>query len=305
MRKFLPLIVIFAAAAIFISGCGGSSGSGLTGSVLIDGSSTVYPITEAVAEEFQAANPNVRVNVGISGTGGGFKKFFAGEIDINDASRKISEDEKRKAEENGIEYAEFRVALDGITIVVNPENDWCDNITTEELKKIWEPGSKVKKWSDVRPEWPDKEIVLFGPDTDSGTFDYFTEVTVGEEGASRSDYTASTDDNVLIEGVSNEKYALGYFGFAYYEENRDKLKAVRVNGVEPTYENISSGVYTPLSRPLFIYVNVKSLEKPEVYEFVRFYLENAAELASDVGYIALPDSEYESQLETLAEIAGK
>lgn len=305
MKRILPVFLLAAAAALLIGGCGGSSGSGLTGKVVVDGSSTVYPITEAVAEEFQAANPKVRVNVGISGTGGGFKKFLAGEIDINDASRPIDPDEKRQAEENGIEYVEFKVALDGITVVVNPENDWCSDITTEELKKIWEPGSTVKKWSDVRPEWPDEEIVLFGPDTDSGTFDYFTEVIVGEEGASRPDYTASADDNVLVEGVSGEKYALGYFGFAYYEENKDKVKAVKVNGVEPTYDNISKGVYVPLSRPLMIYVNVKSLERPEVYEFVKFYLENAGELASDVGYIALPDSEYESQLETLAEIASK
>lgn len=295
------LIVFTIASLALVGGCvrreeGTEESKALKGDVRVDGSSTVYPITEAIAEEFQKKNPNVRVTVGISGTGGGFKKFVIGETDINDASRPIKEEEKKKCEKNGIEYLELKVGFDGITVVVNPENDWCKDLTVEELKKIWEPGSKVKKWRDIRAEWPDEEIVLFGPDTDSGTFDYFTEVIVGEEGKSRSDYTASADDNVLVEGVAGEKYALGYFGFAYYEENQNKLKALKVNGVFPTFESIKSGKYAPLSRPLYIYVNKKSLERPEVFAFVKFYLENAANLIPDVGYVALPASDYQKAL---------
>ncbi len=271
----------------------------LSGDVKIDGSSTVYPITEAVAEEFSKEYPDVNVTVGISGTGGGFEKFVVGETDINDASRPIKDEEIQKAEENGIGYIEFKLAYDGITVVVNPDNDWCEDITVEELKKIWEPGSKVKKWSDVRAEWPDEEIKLFGPDTDSGTFDYFTEEIVGEEGVSRSDYTASADDNVLVQGVAGEKYALGYFGFAYYEENKDKLKAVKVDGVEPTSDTIKNGEYTPLSRPIFIYVAKPSLEKEQVYEFVKFYLTKASEIVESVGYVPLEEDMYEKALNDL------
>lgn len=301
-RKFLLLLFIFlfSITAVIFTGCSTNEGKNrLSGEVKINGSSTVYPITEAVAEEFQRENPSVRVTVGVSGTGGGFKRFVAGETDINNASRPIEKEEKEKAQDNNIEYVEFSVAYDGITIVKNPQNNWCNNLTVEQLKKIWQPQSKIQKWSDIDPNWPDKKIVLFGPDTDSGTFDYFTEVVTGEEGASRSDYTASTDDNVLVQGVSGEKFALGYFGYAYFEENENKLDSISINGVKPTFETIKSGKYSPLSRPLLIYVNKESLERPEVKAFVKFYLENAKSLVRDVGYIPLPEEEYEEQLNSI------
>ncbi len=298
----LPILLIF---SVLVGGCKQEAktkeeekSSELSGEVKVDGSSTVYLITEAVAEEFQKKNPNTKVTVGTSGTGGGFKKFVVGETDINDASRPIKDEERKLCEENGIEYLELKIGIDGLAVVVNSENDWCEDITIEELKKIWEPGSKVKKWSDVRPEWPKENIVLFGPDTDSGTFDFFTEKVVGEEGKSRSDYTASADDNVLVEGVAGEKYALGYFGQAYYEENKDKIRAVSINGVTPEINNIKEGKY-PLSRPLFIYVNKASLKKPQVFAFVQFYLENAAKLTQEVGYVPLIESEYQDGLKIL------
>ena len=270
----------------------------LKGQVLIDGSSTVFPITEAVAEEFQKEFPDVSVNVGISGTGGGFKKFVVGETDINNASREIKPEEQEAAQKNGIDYVAFKIGYDGITVVTNKSNTWCKDISLEELKKIWEPTSKVKTWADVRKGWPAQPIKLFGPDADSGTFDYFTEAVVGEAKKSRADYTASADDNTLVMGVAGEKNSLGYFGFAYYEENTDKLNAVSVNGVAPSLETIRSGAY-PLSRPLFIYVSKKSLEKPEVYEFVSFYLKNAETLVKQVGYVPLSADEYRSSLSTL------
>ncbi|MDN5332599.1 MAG: phosphate transport system substrate-binding protein [Tepidanaerobacteraceae bacterium] len=301
------LLLICLAAAVVLTACGSGASSQnqggqakLSGSIMIDGSSTVYPITEAVAEEFMKLYPDVDVTVGVSGTGGGFKRFTAGEIDIACASRTIKDTEKKKAEENGIEYIEFPIAYDGITVVVNKDNDWVDSLTVEELKKIWSPDSKVTKWSDIRPTWPNQKINLYGPGTDSGTFEYFTEAIVGEAKKSRFDYTASEDDNVLVQGVSNDKYALGYFGFAYYLENQDKLKAVAIDSgsgpVGPTVETINDGTYKPLSRPLFIYVNKKSLERPEVKEFVKFYMENANELVGDVGYIPLAESVYQENL---------
>lgn len=268
----------------------------LAGSVAIDGSSTVFPITEAVAEEFQAANPDVNVTVGISGTGGGFKKFCAGEIAISDASRPIKPSEIEAARQGGIEFIELPIAFDGLSVVVNPQNDWVDKLTVDELKKIWEPGSKISNWRDVRAGFPDVPLKLFGPGTDSGTFDYFTEAVCGKEDASRSDYTASEDDNVLVTGVAGEKGALGYFGFAYYEENQDKIKVVPIdNGtgpVIPSAESISNGTYSPLSRPLFIYVSLAAVELPAVDAFARFYLAQAAQLAGEVGYIALPPASY-------------
>ncbi len=274
----------------------------LSGEVKVDGSSTVGPITEAVAEEFQKENPDVRVTVGISGTGAGFKKFANGEIDINNASRPIKDEEKEACQKNNIRYLELKVGFDGITVVVNKENDWCTNLTVEELKKIWEPGSKVQKWSDIRPEWPKEKIVLFGPDTDSGTFDYFTDEIVGEEGKSRSDYTPSADDNVLVEGVVGEKYALGYFGFAYYEQNQDKLKAVKVNGVSPSTDSIRDGSYSPLSRTLYIYINNDSLKREEIFSFLKFYMENATTLVAEVGYVPLTADVYAEQLSKLENV---
>ncbi len=271
--------------------------------IKVDGSSTVFPITEAVAEEFQKKNPNAKVTVGISGTGGGFKKFCAGEIDIADASRPIKLSEVELCVDNKVQYIELPVAYDGIAVIVNPKNDWVDHLTVKELKKIWEPAAqgKVKKWNQIRPNWPDKEIHLFGPGTDSGTFDYFTEAIVGKGGASRGDYTASEDDNVLVQGIATDPLALGYFGVAYVEHNKDRLKLVPVddendaNGkgpILPEYDTVVKGTYQPLARPIFIYASKKSADKPEVREFVDFYMKNAAVLSKEVGYIALPDSAY-------------
>ena len=275
----------------------------LSGTIEIDGSSTVFPVSEAVAEEFHKIHPDVRVNVGVSGTGGGFKRFTVGETDISDASRPIKDSEAQAAADNRIEYYPLRVALDGLSVMVSPDNDFVVCLTTEQLKMIWEPGSTVSKWSDVDPSWPSKDIALYGPDTDSGTFDYFTEEVMGEAQLSRPDYTASADDNVLVQGIAGGKYSLGYFGFAYYQENQDKLNLLAVdsgNGcVLPTSESIENGTYSPLSRPLFIYVSKQSMERSEVKAFVEFYLDNAAELAQEVGYIKLGDAEYASNREAI------
>lgn len=275
----------------------------LKGTVEIDGSSTVFPVSEAVAEEFGKIHSDVRVNVGVSGTGGGFKRFTVGETDISDASRPIKDAEAAIAEENGIQYYPLRVAMDGLSVLVSPDNDFVECMTTDQLRMIWEPGSTVDRWSDVDPSWPDKKIALYGPDTDSGTFDYFTEEIMGEAQLSRADYTASADDNVLVQGIAGGKYSLGYFGYSYYQENQDKLKLVAVDSGEgcvlPTSESIENGIYSPLSRPLFIYVSKQSMERPEVKAFVEFYLDNAAELAQEVGYIRLGDAEYESNREAI------
>jgi len=275
----------------------------IAGTIEIDGSSTVYPVTQAVAEEFQKLYSDVYPIVGVSGTGGGFKRFTVGETDISDASRPIKASEAQAAADNGIEYIEFEIALDGLAVVVNHDNTWVDYLTVEELNMIWNPDSTVDSWNDVRSEWPDQPIRLYGPGTDSGTFDYFTEVIVGESGASRSDYTASEDDNVLVQGIAGDTYALGYFGYAYYAENTDTLKIVPIDSgsgpVTPTDQTINSGQYSPLSRPLFIYVSKASLARPEVENFVRFYMENAEQLVAEVGYTPLPTSVYQQNLETL------
>ena len=273
----------------------------IKGAVKIDGSSTVFPITEAVAEEFQKQYSAVQVSVGVSGTGGGFKKFIAGETDITDASRPIKQAEIEAAQKNNIEYIELPVAYDALSIVVNPKNTWVDKLTVKELNKIWAPESqgKVMKWSDVRAGWPDKEIKLFGPGVDSGTYDYFTEAVNGKEDSSRGDYTSSEDDNVLVQGVAGNEGALGFFGVAYYEGNKDKLKVVSIddendaNGkgaVAPTAQNVNNGSYAPLSRPLFIYVRKDAVERPEVKEFVNFYMNKTGELSKEVGYITLPQN---------------
>jgi phosphate transport system substrate-binding protein len=301
-------IIIGVVAVIIIIGGAwwyfGSQSQSITGTIEIDGSSTVYPITQAVAEEFQNENPSVRINVGVSGTGGGMKRFTVGETDISDASRPIKDTEAEKAEQNGIEYYELKVAIDGIAVIINPENDFVDYLTVEELKMIWEPESTVDSWSDVRPEWPDQPIRLYGPGTDSGTFDYFTDVIVGEEGASRPDFTASEDDNVLVQGVAGDEYALGYFGFAYYIENTDKLKIVPVdsgNGpITPSEDTINAGEYTPLSRPIFIYVNKDALNRAEVRQFIEYYMEHAVELVSEVGYVPYPESVYLENIDLIS-----
>jgi phosphate transport system substrate-binding protein len=270
--------------------------------VKIDGSSTVYPITEAVAEEFQAAKKGaVKVTVGISGTGGGFKKFCRGETDISGASRPILKKEMDACKEAGIQYIELPVAYDALTVVINNKNDWAKNLTLADLKKMWEPGAqgKVKTWKQVNAAWPDKPLKLFGAGADSGTFDYFTEAIVGKAKSSRGDFTASEDDNVLVQGVSQDPNALGYFGLAYYEENKDKLKAAGIiqaagkPAVLPSAETVMNGTYQPLSRPIFIYVNATAAAfKPEVKEFINFYLKNAPELVKEVKYVPLPANEY-------------
>lgn len=302
------IVLVFGLAA-----CGGAQEQGaggqkdvkagdnaLSGTVNIDGSSTVFPITSAVGEEFMAVNKGVSVAVGVSGTGGGFEKFGRGETDISNASRQIKDKEAAAAKEKGITPIELPVAFDGLTVVVNKDNDFVDYLTVDELKKIWEPNSKVQTWADVRDGWPAEKISLFGPGTDSGTFDYFTDEINGEEGASRTDYNPSEDDNVLVQGVAGDKYSLGYFGYAYYLENKDSIKAVPIDGgngpVAPTDETINDGTYSPLSRPVFIYVSSKSLEKPEVRSFVEFYLTEGKNLVSEVGYIPLPDEMYEEGL---------
>lgn len=271
--------------------------------VKIDGSSTVFPITEAVAEDFQAQNRKVRVTIGVSGTGGGFKKFCKGEIDIADASRPIKPSEVKQCAWNKVEYIELPVAYDGIAVVINPKNTWVDTLTVKELKKIWEPEAqrKITLWNQIRPHWPAKEIHLYGPGIDSGTFDYFTEAIVGEGGASRGDFTASEDDNVLVQGISTDLNALGFFGVAYYEYNKDRLNLVPIdderdgNGkgpILPKYDNILKGSYQPLARPIFIYVSKKSADRPEIQKFIEFYMKQGGELSKEVGYIALPDRAY-------------
>jgi len=269
----------------------------------IDGSSTVYPITEAVAEDYKAVNDNLKVTIGISGTGGGMKKFTAGEIDICNASRPIKPSEVDAAKAKGIQFIELPIAYDGLAVVVNPKNTWVDKLTTAELKMMWDSTAqgKVMTWNQIRPSFPKKAIKLFGPGTDSGTFDYFTEAINGKHGRSRGDYTASEDDNVLVQGVSSDEGALGYFGVAYYEENKDKLKLVPIddgkeeNGggaVSPSVESVQNGTYAPLSRVLFIYVTTNSLSNKAVGDFASYYLQNVSKLSKEVGYIPLQDDLY-------------
>ena len=285
--------------SLALTACGDDS------SVEIDGSSTVAPVSEAAAYEFSKIDKGVKVNVGISGTGGGFKRFTVGEIDISDASRAIKDFEAEAAAANGIEYYEIPLGTDGLSVMVHPDNDFVDCLTVSELKAIWEPGSTVNNWNQVRSTFPDQRLRLYGPDTDSGTFDYFTEEIVGEAQASRHDYTASADDNTLVQGIGGDRNSLGFFGYAYYSENSSKLKLVAVdngNGcVTPGPDTIESGEYAPLSRPIFIYVNKQSLERPEVMAFVTFYLENAYDLVRQTGYIRLPQADYQQSLHMISQ----
>ena len=275
--------------------------------VKIDGSSTVYPITEAVAEEFQKAEKNaIKVPVGISGTGGGFKKFCRGEIDISDASRPILKKEMEACAAAGIKYFELPVAFDALTVVINPKNAFIKQLTVEEMKKMWEPAAqgKVTRWNQVNPAWPDQPLKLFGPGADSGTFDYFTEAVVGKSKSSRGDFTASEDDNVLVQGVTQDVNALGYFGYAYYAENTAKLKAAPIvnpkgKAVLPSMESVLSGAYEPLSRPIFIYVSEKAYQRSEVKKFVEFYMKHGAKLSREVKYVPLPDKAYATNLDHL------
>lgn len=303
------LIYTFFVAGLTLASCNNSteeksnsSESPLSGNITVDGSSTVYPITEAVAEEFRKEAPSVKVTVGLSGTGGGFKKFGRGEIDINDASRPIKGSEDSACKASGITPLELKVAYDGLAVVVSPENTWCKDMTVAELKTLWEPAAqgKITKWNQIRKEWPNQEIHLFGAGVESGTYDYFTEAIVGKSHASRGDYTASEDDNVLVQGIKSDKNALGFFGLAYFIENSDKLKLVGIddgkddNGkgpILPSEETVKNKTYAPLGRPLFIYVNNKSGARKEVQSFVNFYLENTKTLAKDVGYVAMTDDE--------------
>jgi phosphate transport system substrate-binding protein len=310
------LVVVFAACGEDKSDAGdGGSGasSDLSGEIVVDGSSTVAPLTSAAAEMFRAENPNVQIAVGTSGTGGGFQKFCAGETDMSNASRPIKDDDEGEGpacDSKGIKYEEIQVANDGLAIVVNPENDWAECLTVEQLKKMWEPAAQdtVTNWNQIDPSFPDEALTLYGAGTSSGTFDYFTDAINGEEGASRSDYTQTEDDNTTVQGVSNGKGALGYFGLSYYEENQDKLKVVQVDDgdgcVEPTTETVQNGTYKPLSRPLFIYPNDALLARPEGIAFVKFYVENEDTIAKSALFVPLTDeqkAESVSEVEALAE----
>jgi phosphate transport system substrate-binding protein len=301
MKSTMKKLSVAVAAALFVAACGGSTASpsasaaALTGEIAMDGSSTVYPLAEAVAEEFQNANSGVQVTVAFSGTGGGFEKFCAGETDASNASRPIKEEEAALCAAAGIEFVELTMALDALAVVVSKENTFVDCLTTDELKSIWDLGSVVETWADVRAGWPAEKIDLYGPGADSGTFDYFTEEINGETKRSRSDFTQSEDDNVLVTGISGSQYALGYFGLAYVSENADKVRAVEVDGGEgcaaPSAESVNDGTYTPLGRPLMTYASVTALARPEVAAFFRFLLENTSELSVEVGYIAISDAD--------------
>lgn len=305
MKKISMIVLLFLFASVglvFSLGRGeGEDSTELTGSIRIDGSSTVYPLTEAVAEEFFFEYPEVQITVNYSGTGGGFKKFYIGETHINGASRPIKAKEEKETKNNGIDYIELPVAYDGLSVVVNRNNpifaESGSYITVEELKKIWEPGSTVQYWSDVREGWPSEKIILYGPGTASGTFDYFTEAINGKSQASRKDFSPNEDDNALVKGVAGNTFAMGYFGYAYYVENEDSLRAIAIKvgdnpAVAPSAKTIGDGTYQPLSRPIFIYVNAESAQETALKTFVEFYLDNAGVLAREVGYVGLPESVY-------------
>jgi phosphate transport system substrate-binding protein len=308
--RHITTAAAIAASTVLLAACGddggtggggNDSGSDLSGTIKIDGSSTVAPLSEAAAEGFQGENGDVRVTVGTSGTGGGFEKFCAGETDISDASRPIKDDEEAPiCKKNGVDYEEVQVANDGLAVVVNKANDWAECLTVDQLRSIWEKGSDVKSWKDVDPKFPDEEIKLFGAGTDSGTFDYFTEAINGEEGNSRTDYSATEDDNVTVQGVAGSKGGLGYFGLSYYEQNEDKLKVVKVDGgggcVEPSTETVQSGAYKPLSRPLFIYPSRKALARPEVKGFLDYYIQSSDQVAEQALFVPLtPEQKTASQ----------
>jgi phosphate transport system substrate-binding protein len=296
----MRFLCVLAGSAV-VAACGGPPG--VAASVKVDGSSTVYPITEAVAEEFKGQNPAVDVQVGVSGTGGGFQKFCRGETDISNASRPIKPTEIATCKQNGVDFIELPVAYDGLAVVVNPKNTWTASMTVEELRRLWAPDAqgKITRWNQVRPSWPNREIHLFGAGVDSGTYDYFTEAVVGKEGASRGDFTSSEDDNVLVQGIANDELALGFMGVAYVEQNKERLKLVPVddgkkeNGegpVAPSSETVRNGTYQPLSRPLFIYVARTAADRPEVRQFVDSYFTAGKDLVTEVGYVPLTDDIY-------------
>ncbi len=310
-------LIVFHRALVAVSTVGalglmGASAGALaqTQTIKVDGSSTVFPITEAVAEEFQKFKKGAKVTVGISGTGGGFKKFCRGEIDISDASRPISKSEMAECQKAGVTYLEMPIAYDALSVVVNPKNTWLKDISIDDLKKIWEPSAqgKITRWNQVNPAWPDRQIKLFGAGADSGTFDYFTEAVMGKESQSRGDYTSSEDDNVIVQGVTGEKGGLGYFGFSYFEENQDSLKALEIDAGEgciaPSVETAQDGTYKPLSRPLFVYAKKASFKRPEVEAFIKYLLDNETQIAESSQYVPLTDeqltkakSDYEAAIE--------
>ncbi len=317
--RFARVATALGLFALIAAACGGTTApqpaatqtaaatAKLSGTVKIDGSSTVFPISEAMAEEFGKLHRDVKITVGISGTGGGFKKFCNGETDISDASRPIKDAEKAECVKNNITYTELQVAIDGLSVVVNPQATWVDCLTTAELKKVWDTGSTVKNWKDIRAGFPDVDLKLFGAGSDSGTFDYFTEAINGKEKQTRSDYTASEDDNTLVQGVAGNRGAMGYFGFAYYVENKSKLKVLKIDDgkgggcVEPNDATIAAYTYKPLARPIFIYPKNESLKRPQVLEFVKFYLDKANnKLINQVGYIVAPDKVYADGLAKVA-----
>lgn len=320
MKRFRkPFLALALISSLGLAACGGgengdttkqaANGEKLTGEIKIDGSSTVFPIMEAVSEEYTQVQPDVKAPVGVSGTGGGFKKFVAGETDLSNASRPIKEEEATKAKEAGIEYIELPLAYDGLSVIVNKENDFIDSLTVEELNKMWAEASTVKTWKDVRAEWPNEPIKFFSPGTDSGTYDYWDEVILDKK-PMRKDAQMSEDDNVLVTGVSGEKNSIGFFGYAYYIENKDKLKIVPIvnkegKKVTPSEETIKSGEYNPLSRPIFTYVNKKSLEKPEVLDYVKFTNQTVPEIVSEVGYVALPEEKYTENDKLIEEATKK
>jgi phosphate transport system substrate-binding protein len=319
MKTVLLLALAAGVLALVAAGCGGSStdssgtaaepstppvdtggasaGESLSGTIEADGSSTVGPLTTAAAEEFGKANPDVKITVGISGTGGGFERFCAGETDLSDASRPIKDEEAAVCKQNGIDYTEFHVATDALTVVVNKENTWATCLTVDQLKKIWEPAAEgtITNWNQVDPSFPDQKLVLAGPGTDSGTFDYFTGVINGEEGASRADYTASEDDNVIVQAVGGDKGGMGYFGYSYYEQNQDTLNAVQIDSgsgcVSPSKETAQDGTYTPLARPLFIYAKNESFKRPEVEAFLKYILDNNQSITASALFIPLTDEQ--------------
>jgi phosphate transport system substrate-binding protein len=301
-QKFNRYVLAGAVTATVALGISAPSAFSQGSTIVVDGSSTVFPISEVMAEEFMADNRGTQVTVGVSGTGGGFKKFCADELDITGASRPIKDSEIEACKAAGVEYMEVPIAFDALTVVIHPDNDWANEMTVEQLKKLWEPSAEgtITRWNQIDPSWPNQPISLFGPGTDSGTFDYFTEVIVGESTASRADFTASEDDNILVLGVARNVNALGYFGYAYYQENQDTLNAVAVNGVLPSEATLLDGTYAPLSRPIFYYVKKSSLEgKPEVRAFVEFMLENGPDLVPETGYVPLPAQRYATILSGL------
>ena len=308
MRKMLQMFVVFLVLpALVFAGGKSETSDELTGSIKIAGSSTVYPISVAVAEEFFRMHPGVEIPVQSTGTGGGFKNFFVtGKTDINGASRGIKDSEREAAIKNGNEPIEFQVATDGLTVVVSPKATWIDDVTVEDLAKIWRPDNPAMKWSDVKPEWPDEELELYGPTSASGTFDFFTDVVVGEEGYSRSDYQGTEQDNTIVQAVSGSEFATGYFGMAYYLENKDRVKALKVNGIAPSIESAKNGSYTPLARPLYIYVSKESLKRPEVEAYVRFYLEQiSTSLISEIGYVPMSEADQRAALEKLDKVLAE